>query len=184
MAGCALAFGLSAGLLPHLYANVPAVLKPIVTSPVSFSALLALVLNYLMQMGNTKRTQFTLSADEDNYDAIRNSLLQFGESVAARKETIALATEVMHHVMESLATGLVSGPVTITAAFDEYNLELDVSYQGLPIELVKTRPDRHTLLNDPTGLAKLSGWLLGQRAEHIRVKTEGDRCHLMLRISN
>ncbi|MCX7058641.1 MAG: xanthine permease [Proteobacteria bacterium] len=44
MAGCALAFGLSAGLMPHLYVNAPHFLKPILNSPVSFSALVALVL--------------------------------------------------------------------------------------------------------------------------------------------
>jgi NCS2 family nucleobase:cation symporter-2 len=184
MAGIALSFGLSVGLLPHLYANVPAVLKPIVSSPVSFGALLALVLNYLMQLGNTRRLQFLVSADEDHYSLIRDQMLQFGESVAARKDTIASATELLHHIMEALQSGVANGPVTLKAAFDEYTLNLDVSYEGLPIELVKTRPDRQTLLNDPAGLAKLSGWLLGQRAEHLRIRTEANRCHLLLRVSN
>ena len=184
MAGCALAFGLSAGLLPHLYANAPHVLKPLLNSPVSFSAVVALVLNYVMQLGNTRRTQLTLAAGADHYGAIRDGLLDFGASVGARKEAITAATESLHHVMESLATGLATGNITVDIAFDEYNLDLDVSYQGQAIELVKTRPDRDTLLNDPSGLAKLSGWLLGQRADRVRVKTDGDRCHLLLRLVN
>jgi NCS2 family nucleobase:cation symporter-2 len=86
--------------------------------------------------------------------------------------------------MESLATGLATGDISVDIAFDEYNLDLDVSYAGQAIELVKTRPDRDTLLNDPTGIAKLSGWLLSQRAERVRVRTDGDRCHLLLRLAN
>jgi NCS2 family nucleobase:cation symporter-2 len=184
MAGCALAFGLSAGLMPHLYVNAPHFLQPILHSPVSFSALVALVLNYLMQLGNTRHTRLTLTAGEDNYAAVRDAMLEFGASVGARKEAITTATESLHHVMESLATGLASGEITVDIAFDEYHLDLDVSYQGQAIELVKTRPDRDTLLNDPTGLAKLSGWLLGQRADRVRIKTDADRCHVLLRLTN
>ena len=105
-------------------------------------------------------------------------------SVAALQETITTATQSLHHVMESLATGLAMGDITVDIAFDEYHLDIDVSYQGQAIELVKTRPDRDTLLNDPTGMAKLSGWLLAQGAERVRVRTDGDRCHLLLRIAN
>ena len=184
MAGCALSFGLSAGLLPHLYVNAPHFLKPILNSPVSLSAIVALALNYVMQLGNTRRTRLTLAAGTDNYAAIRDGLLQFGASVAALQETITTATQSLHHVMESLATGLAMGDITVDIAFDEYHLDIDVSYQGQAIELVKTRPDRDTLLNDPTGMAKLSGWLLAQRAERVRVRTDGDRCHLLLRIAN
>ncbi len=184
MAGCALAFGLSAGLLPDLYANAPPLLKPILNSPVSFSAVVALVLNYLMQIGNTRRTQLVLVAEADNYAMIRDGLLSFGESVAARKETIATATESLHHAMESITTVLAVGKITVDVAFDEYNLDIDVSYQGPAIELVKTRPDRETLLHDPTGLAKLAGWILSQRADRVRIKTVGERCHVLLRLEN
>ncbi len=183
MAGCALAFGLSAGLSPHLYVNAPAFLKPILNSPVSFTALVAVLMNVLLQLGSTRRLRLVLPAGSDHYDAIREGLQQFGASVAARKETIVTATESLHHVMESLDTGLTNGSVTVDLAYDEYNLDVDVSYDGQPIVLVKTRPDRETLLNDPTGLAQLSGWLLGQRTDRIRVKTEGERCHLLLRLA-
>jgi NCS2 family nucleobase:cation symporter-2 len=130
MAGCALAFGLSAGLLPHLYAKAPHVLKPILNSPVSFAAIVALVLNYVMQLGNTRRTRLTLAAGADHYAAIRDGLLEFGASVGARKETITAATESLHHVMESLATGLATGNITVDIAFDAYNLDLDVVLSG------------------------------------------------------
>ena len=183
MAGCALAFGLRAGLSPHLYVTAPAFLKPILHSPVSVTALVAVLMNVLMQLGSTRRLRLVLPAGSDHYDAIREGLQQFGASVAARKEIISAATESLHHVMESLDTGLTSGSVTVDLAYDEYNLDVDVSYDGQPIVLVKTRPDRETLLNDPTGLAQLSGWLLGQRTDRIRVKTEGERCHLLLRLA-
>ncbi len=182
MAGCALGFGLSAGLLPHLYANAPPLLLPIVHSPVSFTALVALVLNYVMQLGSSRSLRLELPVGTDHYAAIKAELLQFGASVAARKEVIQAAIDSLHHLMEALDTGLASGPVTVDIAFDEFNLDLDVCYQGRPIELVKERPDRDTLLNDPAGLAKLSGWLIGRRTDRVRVKVDGERCHLLLRL--
>lgn len=184
MAGCALAFGLSAGLSPQLYANAPAFVKPILNSPVSFTALVAVLLNVLMQLGNTRRMQLVLTAGTDQYDVIREGLQQFGASVAARKEIIVTATESLHRVMELLDTGLASGNVTVDLAFDEYNLDVDVSYEGQAIVLAKTRPDHETVLNDPTGLAQLSGWLLSRQADRIRVKTAGERCHVLLRLAN
>ena len=143
-----------------------------------------MLLNVLMQLGNTRRMQLVLTAGSEHYDVIREGLQQFGASVAARKETIVTATESLHRVMELLDTGLASSSVTVDLAFDEYNLDLDVSYDGQAIVLVKTRPDHETVLNDPTGLAQLSSWLLSRRADRIRVKTAGERCHVLLRLAN
>ncbi len=122
-------------------------------------------------------------AGSDHDDAIREGRQQFGASVAARNETIVTATESLHHVMESFDTGLTSGSVTVDLAYDEYNLDVDVSYDGQPIVLVNTRPDRETFLNDPTGMAQLSGWLLSERTDRMRVKTVGERSHLLLRLA-
>jgi hypothetical protein len=37
--------------------------------------------------------------------------------------------------------------------------------------------------SDHAGMAQLSGWLLSQRTDRMRVKTVGERSHLLLRLA-
>jgi len=60
--------------------------------------------------------------------------------------------------MESLITGLTAGDVTVALTDNAYNVDRHLSYRGRAIELVETRPDL--------------------------VRTDGNRCHLLLRLAN
>ena len=53
--------------------------------------------------------------------------------------------------------GLVKGPLQTEASFDEFNPDIDLWYEGVPIELPVTRPPTpDELLSDDTAVARLS----------------------------
>jgi len=55
--GISLIFGLSLEALPDLYAQVPPWLRPLFDSSLTFSTILAVVLNQLLRLGNTNPSQ-------------------------------------------------------------------------------------------------------------------------------
>ena len=52
--GISMVFGLSLDILPQLYAGVPAWLRPLFDSSLTFSTVLAVVLNQLLSLGKRK----------------------------------------------------------------------------------------------------------------------------------
>ena len=184
MAGVSISMGLSAGMMPELYRDVPILLKPIVASSVSFTAAVAVLLNSLFLLGSKRRAVFDLQPQEDHYIRIRDELMKFGASVAARKEVIMAAIDALGNASEALEGGLAHGPVKVALAFDEFNLDLDLSYQGTKLVVPADRPDRAALLRDPDALSSMSAWLMARKVNRVRSHEERGQCHVSLRLEH
>jgi NCS2 family nucleobase:cation symporter-2 len=184
MAGVSMSLGLSVVMMPELYRDIPAVFKPLVASPVSFGAVLAMTLNVLFLIGSKRRTVFELLPGEDHYLRIRDELMKFGASVAARKEVIMAAIVALGHASEALEAGFAKGPVKVTLAFDEFNLDLDLAYEGRKLLVPDERPDRASLLKDPDALSSMSAWLMAKQVLRVRSHEERGAFHLSLRLEH
>ena len=184
MAGVSMSMGLSAGMMPELFQNVPVLLKPIVASSVSFTAAVAVLLNFFFLLGSKRRAVFELQPGKDHYTQIRDALMKFGASVAARKEVVVAAIDALGNAAEALEAGLAQGPVKVALSFDEFNLDLDLSYQGMPLVVPADRPDRAALLRDPDALMSMSAWLMARKVNRVRSHEERGQCHVSLRLEH
>ena len=61
-------------------------------------------------------------------------------------------------------------PVRVEAFFDEYNLNLQAAYNGMPMEFPKSPPSEDELTLDKTSLAKMSGFMIQFIAEKVTAK--------------
>jgi len=182
MAGVAMSLGLSVSMMPELYREVPEVFKPIVASSVSFSAALAVLLNVVFLLGSKKTVEFELPPGEDHYLRIRDTLMRFGSSVAARKEVIVASIDALGLACEALDEGLAHGPVKVVVAFDEFSLDLNLFYQGHRLDVPGERPGRSELLNDPHGLSRMSAWLMAQKVQRVSTSERQGVCHIALKL--
>jgi hypothetical protein len=121
---------------------------------------------------------------EDHYLRIRDELMRFGASVAARKEVVVAAIAALGHASEALEAGYANGPVKVALAFDEFNLDLDLAYEGRKLLVPGERPDRASLLRDPDALSNMSAWLMAQKASRVRSHEDRGVCHLSLRFEH
>ncbi len=81
--------------------------------------------------------------------------------------------------METLqAQQLIKGPLLIDASFEEFNLNVDVSYQGELLAISQQRPTEQELLEDDMAFVRLSGFLLTKFADKISSEQKNDRCHV------
>jgi len=74
----------------------------------------------------------------------------------------------------------VNGKAQAEVSFDEFNLDVDIRYDGRPVEFPTSRPTEAALLDDETTVAGLAGYLIRQYADRIKTENENGRCRVHL----
>ena len=68
-------------------------------------------------------------------------------------------------------------PVAMTVRFDEFNLDVDMTHEGKPIELAASRPEAKDLLTDPDAPLKLAGYMIRSIADQAAIESgAGQNC--------
>jgi NCS2 family nucleobase:cation symporter-2 len=60
------------------------------------------------------------------------------------------------------------GPIAVESRFDEFNLDVKISYRGLALELPDERPSDREIIETDTGHLRLAGFLLRRNADRVR----------------
>ncbi|PKL69451.1 MAG: xanthine permease [Methanomicrobiales archaeon HGW-Methanomicrobiales-1] len=172
--GISFIFGISVYLIPGAYAGVPLLIRPLFDSALSLTTVIAIILNLVMRIGVKQRITATIDPSGSISDQIFTLMERQGEAWAARGEVIhrmAMAlTQACELVTDEART---SGPVTVAVSFDEYNLDAEVSYTGTPLPLPEKRPSEEDILNDPSAMLLLGGYLIRSQADQASSSTSG-----------
>ena len=67
------------------------------------------------------------------------------------------------------------GPIVVEARFDEFNLDVKISYRGAPLELPDERPSDRDIMETEEGYRRLAGFLLRRNADRVRTSVQGRR---------
>jgi NCS2 family nucleobase:cation symporter-2 len=178
--GLSFIFGLSA-MVPNLYDGMPELLKPIFSNSLSLATVSVIILNLIFRIGIAKRVSTRILPGEDTYEQIRIFMETCGGNWGARRDVIQRSITLLQEVMDSITTHrLSSGPVQIDVMFDEFNLNLDISYEGMLLEFPEERPYPKEIAEDNIALAKLSGFLIRRLADHIQSDCNETRCHIQV----
>lgn len=175
--GLALSAGLAAETLPHMSEGIPVALQPIVSSSLVLGTIVALVLNLVFRIGQKRRVMLTIdSAAPDTLDKIRQFFDIQGRSWGARRDVIERASFGVAQAIETIQdVGNPSGPVSVEARFDEFNLDVALTYRGAMIELPERRPSDKEIIETEEGHRRLAGFMLRRNADRVRSdQTGGD----------
>jgi len=179
--GIALIFGLSVDMVPGLYDNVPDLIQPLFSSSLAISTVLVVFLNLLFRIGVTKRQVLELTPGVDGSQKIFEFMETQGSVWGARRDVIMRATAALNEFVESAAgLDLVKGNAQIEVSFDEFNLDVDIRYDGQLMEFPIRRPTEDALLADEKAIVGLSGFLIRQYADRIKTENENGRCRVHL----
>jgi NCS2 family nucleobase:cation symporter-2 len=167
--GIALTASLSREIFPQVYENAPAMLKPMVSSGLVLGLLTALILNALFRIGVRTRAQITIERGPGTHEAIGEFLVEQGARWGARQDVIQRAVFCARQAMESIFEHCrVDGPAVLEASFDEFNLDVRISYRGEAFVLPETRPSEEEVLEDEAGDRLLAGYLIRRSADRVR----------------
>jgi NCS2 family nucleobase:cation symporter-2 len=179
--GISMIFGLSVDMVPGLYASVPAVVGPLFNSSLALATILVVLLNLLFRIGIAKRQTLELTPGVDGSQRIFEFMETQGGLWGARPDVIMRATAALNEFSESAASlDLVKGKAQVEVSFDEFNLDLDIRYDGEAMEFSSRRPTEDALLADEKAVANLSGFLIRQYADRVSSEVVNGRCRVQL----
>jgi NCS2 family nucleobase:cation symporter-2 len=178
--GIALAFGLSVEIAPELYRNVPELLQPVFASSTALATVIAVALGLLFRLGLQKTSSIQLHAGENNLDTISRFMEEQGAAWGMRQVVVSRATDAIYEfITNSGNLQLRSDLFTVTSQFDEFHLDVEIEYDGPPIELSDRMPTMEEIANG-TGVAMMAQYIIRASADHVRIKPRGTHSTVML----
>lgn len=171
--GLSFMLGLAVDVLPGVFAGLPPSLRLFSGSSLLFGTFSALVLNVVFRLG-VKRT-VTLAVDPGKVDPekIEQFLRTQGATWGARPDVIARAVFAAIQLVEAVTENVwKSGPLALQASFDEFNLDLRLSYQGDTLEFPDKRPSDEEIRETDEGMRRLAGFMLRHNADRIRSEAQ------------
>jgi xanthine permease XanP len=177
--GIALTLSLGHEVFPALYNNAPAAIAPFVSSGLVTGLIIALVLNAVFRIGVRSKATVDIAPGPGAHDAARAFLEQQGARWGARRDVIERAIFGTAQAEESIVEHCnVQGPVSVEASFDEFNLDVRLSWQGDELEIPDKRPSDEEIRETEQGLLLLAGFLIQRNADRVRTARRGDRATL------
>jgi len=181
LVGIPLIMGLSVDALPELYENVPTILQPIFSSSLSLAAVLVVLLNLIFRIGIAKRQQLVLKPGVDDADSIFGFMEKQGATWGARREVIYRAISALNELFEAVTSSkLAEGDIKVDVSFDEFNLDVEARYKGVPLVLPSARPSEEDLLRDDRAAISLSGFMIKRYANSVKIDQKDGICRVRL----
>ncbi|HTS03575.1 MAG TPA: solute carrier family 23 protein [Thermoanaerobaculia bacterium] len=178
--GIAFIFGLSVKIVPDAYAQVPLVLRPFFTSSLSLATVLVVLLNLLFRIGVSRKATLSLAPGADSHARISEFLERQGGMWGMRPEVVVRANEGLHELVVSIGRANVDPAIAVEARFDEFNLDLDVTWKGDMVALSDSAPTAESLRLKPESFLKLSGFLIRHYTDRVTTEQRGGRCRAVL----
>jgi len=179
--GLSIVLGLSADIVPELFCGLPSWARPIFSSSMTLATITALVTNLIFRLGVRQTEQLELDPAQSKPDDIYRFMETNGGAWGALPSVIHRATSAITELFESLVgLDLAKGAVLVTAKFDEFNLDVDVSYRGQQMRFPLQRPAYEDIVHDDRALADLSGYLVRQYVDKISPTSQGEAHNVRL----
>jgi NCS2 family nucleobase:cation symporter-2 len=174
--GVAIIAGVAIEVFPVIAAGAPPNLAPLIGSSFVFSTLIALLLNLLFRIGVKQTASLRVEGAPVEPAKLDQFLDAHGATWGARRDVIDRAK---FNLAQSLEVILDScdpqGPVDVAASFDEFNLDLRVSYVGPSIELPMRRPTNEEIMESEEGQRRLAGFMLRRFADRVSASHRNGR---------
>jgi NCS2 family nucleobase:cation symporter-2 len=177
--GLALVLSLSHDVFPGFYRSVPDMLQSFVSSGFVMGVSTALLLNAIFRIGVRSKVSMTLDSGTDAHGAIRSFLEEQGARWGARRDVMERVIFGTAQAVESIAEHCnPRGPISISASFDEYNLDVHISYEGDAFAVEDRRPTDSEIRDSEDGIRRLAGFMLQQNADGVRTASRDGRATL------
>lgn len=179
--GLAIVIGLAVDLFPNVVAALPRTLQPMLGTPLMLGAILALALNLLFRIGVKRTETMTVDANAVDPAAIHGAISSWGAHWGARRDVIERAAFSVAQAVETIAgSGVAGNPVELAASFDEFRLDVRITYVGEPLELPEERPSVEEIVGSDDGERRLAGYLLRRCADRVSSSRRGGRALVTL----
>lgn len=177
--GLSVAAALAVLMFPGAVAAAPRGAQPLLGSALVTGAVLAFGLNLLFRLGVRQKVSLALDPGGDYAKAIEDFFTERGKTWGARPDIVRRAifgaTQLAEAVIENCSP---RGPLMLEAAFDEFNLDVHVEYDGDLLELPDVRPSEREVREDEDGARRLAGFMLRRNADRVHSARKDGRVEI------
>jgi len=179
--GLSIIAGGTVEVFPQLAASAPGPLTSLIGSSVAFSTSIALLLNLMFRIGIRRTVTLAMTRSEIVPENVERFFHSSGAKWGARPDVVRRATFGAIQLLDAVReTCWLSGPIEISASFDEFNLDVRVSYLGVPLEFPEQRPSERDIVASEHGARLLAGYMLRRCADRLRADTREGRASVLL----
>jgi len=172
--GLAFTLALAVDFYPTAFAAAPPAVQPFTGSALVLGTVAALALNAIFRIGLRRTRALTVEPDRIDRGKIAEFMDGQGAAWGARRDVIDRASFNLQQSIETIvSSGVAAGPLEVRASFDEFNLDVRVSYDGPPLELPERRPSNEDIMASEEGERRLAGYLLRRYADRVAA-TQGN----------
>jgi NCS2 family nucleobase:cation symporter-2 len=178
--GLALVFGLAVEVFPGLLEALPPAARVALGTSLVLGTVVGLGLNLVFRIGLRRSESMLVQPGAIDTHALEQFMEARGALWGARRDVIERAKFNLAQSVETIASsGVASGPLEVGAAFDEFNLDVRVTYDGPPLELPEARPSNEEIIASEEGERKLAGFMLRRFADRVAATQKGERSSIL-----
>jgi xanthine permease XanP len=175
--GLALLTGIAVEAFPAFFQAAPAMIAPLVGSPLVLGTAVGFALNAVFRIGTRRRAELRIDPRTVDFDAIHTFIDGRGEAWGARRDVIARANFAAQQLVEVIAdTCAPRGPIALSGSFNEFDLIVEARYAGSLLELPERRPTPDEIAHTEDGVRQLAGFLLRHNADRSTATRRGTSC--------
>jgi xanthine permease XanP len=161
--------GMTVEAFPSISTLVPSPFTSLVGSSLVLATVTALVLNLLFRIGVRKAATLTVEGRKVEPEAIERFFQTQGATWGARPDIVKRAAYGTIQLIDAIAADyLRGGPIVIETVFDEFNLDVRVTYQGEQLTFPDHRPSLAEIRESEAGARLLAGFMLRRNADRTR----------------
>jgi xanthine permease XanP len=170
--GLSLVAGVAVEVFPRIPAMMPPAIRPIIGSSLVFATVIALALNLLFRIGVRKTATLTFERGGLDHQKISDFFAAQTAAWGARPDVATRATYGAMQLVDVVAEEFwTDGPLAIEASFDEFNLDVRVSYHGPAPVFPDQRPSNDQIRSEE-GAKLLAGFMLRRNADRVRADSK------------
>jgi xanthine permease XanP len=174
--GLSFVIAIAVDISPAYFRALPASVQPLFSSSLVVGMLAAILLNLIFRIGVRKVQNLVLPVGRVDPAALVQFMEENGASWGARRDVIEHASFNLTQSIETISEGCdPQGPLEITASFDEFSLDVLVSYAGKPLELPEKRPTNEEIMASEDGQRRLAGYMLRRYADRVSATNKSGR---------
>jgi NCS2 family nucleobase:cation symporter-2 len=167
--GLAMIAGLAVEVFPSVVLAAPRGLAPLMSSSLVFGTVVALVLNLVSRIGVRQSVRMDIDPAADWPSLVQAFFKRHGGAWGARPDVVARAEFATLQCVEAVAEHCAPrAALRLDASFDEFNLDLRLTYSGDRLDLPEVRPSSAQIRASTDGLRRLAGYMLRRNADRIR----------------
>ena len=161
-------------MFPSAFSGVPHWLQPLVNSPLVLGTLVALALNLVFRLGIRRKVAMSVDPVAPEYEEVGNFVERNAAIWGARRDVVARVEFAVQQAAEAIVEYCqVKGTISIEIGYDEFDIDVTLTYPGDVLELTGRLPSREEILELEEGARRLAAFLIMQRSDQVKATANG-----------